>query len=276
MADNVLQGISLRRDPYIVESDKDADLLVVSRIIIPSVDGFFCCLFELPLMNSSGSSIEWLMSGERQWIFAGSIQQISIPQFGYDPIVTWKGYGDFSYHHSYKFAGDSNIELVLVDDEFSGVLNLVTSWFLLSPHITLTYKNVYRPSLDEVQGIIYERLSRKEIKGIYKGNLLVLCFTPSVELTFAMLFLNVFPTQLPLNSLQLDVSNIQIRLLNTSFSYDKLLCGPEIVERVKSQPWYRQVVDLITLGKGNTQIGSGSCITSPLGAAIEEYGVLEG
>jgi len=225
---------------------KDIEITVASRVVVPSVDGFYCALFEAPLLQSEGSVTKWIFEGDRQWIFAGSVQQISVPQSTYENPTTWKGYGDFAWHHSYKTTIDNSLELVLVDDEFSGVLNMITTWFYASPHVNLTYKTVYRPSLSDPQGITYEEKKKEEFKGNYKGNLLVLCFTPAVELTYAILFLNVFPTTLPLNSLQLDVANVQIRLLNTTFMFDKVIVGPSLMKKVREQSWFGQLVGLIS------------------------------
>jgi len=199
-------------------------------------------------LGGTTGAISKVIDNTSQWYFVGSIQQITLPAITYDTPIEWKGYNDNVYLFTHKFTYDHTLELVLIDDEFSFTLNMITTWHSLLPGCKVTQQKLYRPikPQDSKSGISFEEIDRKSLKGPYKGNILILSFTPAIELVYAILVLNAFPQVVPLNSIQLDVSNYVLRTLNVTFMFDKLIYGPSLLQAIEKEGSVKQhVVSLL-------------------------------
>jgi len=253
---NDIATAALRRDPYVITPDQGGNLIDLSSIVVPHIDGFYCCLFELPLLGGTTGAISKVIDDISQWYFVGSIQQITLPVIIYDNPIEWRGYNDNTYVFTYKFNYDHTLEIVLIDDEFSFTLNLLTTWHSLLPGCKLTQQKLYRPikPADNKSGISFEEIDRSKLVGPYKGNILILSFTPTIELVYAVLVLNAFPQVVPLNSMQLDVSNYTFRTLNVTFLFDKLLYGPPLLHAIEKEGNIKQQVMSLLRVKAETTL----------------------
>jgi len=262
----ILQSISLRRDPYYVsevrtatpssspqESFHEYQLGVTSEIATPAIDGFYCALLEVPENSIVGRILEADSYG---WWFLSSIQQISFQNINVESTMVWRGFNDTAYHMPTRAVYDSSVELILVDDEYSRVLNLLTVWHYSLPQYRQFPRALYRVDRDRSTayygvGTVNPDLKTVASSPVFKTNLLVLVFTPSIHLTYAILLVGVYPSTVPLSSMVLDVSSYDTRKLSTTFNYDRIIIGSPVLEvlRKKHDNLVQSVVTILRQAK---------------------------
>jgi hypothetical protein len=200
----------------------------------PAVDGFYAAYFEMSgplqaqlLQNSPVAPTNNIGYIPFDWKLFSLIQAISLPNLNIQK-KTWVGYQEQKIHYPTTLEYDADtITLTMWDTYNSFLLNVITAWLLFLQAQAGT------PALLDSAGEL-------------KANLVVILYDPTLLVPqFAVLFLGVFPIGVPLGSVQADVANIQLRTLQVSFSFDRMICDNDLLMMVQQQNGFVQQLNTL-------------------------------
>ena len=233
----------------------------------PAVDGFFAAYFE---MHKSLKDVLFdTQEPPGDWTLLGLIQAITLPNFQLQK-QTWQGYNDLKVHTPTTLEYETDTITLTMWDTNQSPRNLAGDpKNVSSPNFVLNTLTRWSLYMQTQSGKLLKN------RAYYKANLVTILYDPSLVVPqFAVLFLGVFPIGVPLSSVQADITNVQLRSLQVSFSFDRMICDTELLNNVRKGGFQDQVRTL--LHEGNvyrpTTISTGSSHPNPGNFSIDPTG----